>query len=279
METPAIIETAHLYEPLHAQLILLLESLTSEDWNKPTVCRGWAVRDIAAHILDGYLRRLSVLRDEQELPPPDPPIASYADLVSYLNRLNADWVAVCRRLSPPVLVDFLRTTGPQVASHVRTSDRQAPARFAVSWAGEEVSRNWFHDARDYTEHWHHQQQIREAVGAPGLTSGYWLGPGLETFMRVLPHAYRDVERAPGEAIEVRIEGEAGGVWTLERAATSWQLRKGSHAHPLTRLILDQDTAWRHFTKGISPENVRPLIKVDGDPAFAEPYYRSLAIMG
>jgi uncharacterized protein (TIGR03083 family) len=278
METPGIIETAHLYGPLHEQLILLLESLAPEDWSKPTVCRGWAVRDIAAHILDSYVRRLSVLRDEHDMPPPDPPIASYTDLVGFLNRLNADWVAVCRRLSPPVLVDFLRVTGTQVASHAMTMDMQAPARFSVAWAGEEVSRNWFGIARDYTEQWHHQQQIRDAVGAPGLASAYWLGPVLETFLRALPHAYRDVPGVPGDAIEIRIEGEAGGAWTLERAGPAWKLRKGVHKEPLTKLSLDQDTAWRHFTKGISPDEAKRRIRVEGDPALAEPYYRCLAIM-
>jgi hypothetical protein len=33
----------------------------------------------------------------------------------------------------------------------------------VAWAGEAESKNWFHVARDYSEKWHHQQQIREAV--------------------------------------------------------------------------------------------------------------------
>jgi hypothetical protein len=43
-------------------------------------------------------------------------------------------------------------------------DPFAEAIFSVGWAGEEKSLNWFHIAREYTEKWHHQQQIRLAVG-------------------------------------------------------------------------------------------------------------------
>jgi hypothetical protein len=41
--------------------------------------------------------------------------------------------------------------------------------FSVARAGEEASLNWFNIAREYSERSLHQQQIREAVGAPGLT--------------------------------------------------------------------------------------------------------------
>jgi hypothetical protein len=42
-------------------------------------------------------------------------------------------------------------------------DPFAMAPYGVSWAGEEKSANWFDTAREFTERWHHQQQIRLAV--------------------------------------------------------------------------------------------------------------------
>jgi len=44
--------TAHLFPPLHAELIALLRSLTPEDWERPTVAGSWRVRDVVAHLLD-----------------------------------------------------------------------------------------------------------------------------------------------------------------------------------------------------------------------------------
>ena len=57
-----MIETTHLFPVLDQKLIELLKSLSPEDWNKQTVAKLWTVRDIAAHLLDGNLRTLSLSR-------------------------------------------------------------------------------------------------------------------------------------------------------------------------------------------------------------------------
>lgn len=65
-----MIETASLYDPLHGTLVDLLRGLEPDDWSRPTVAGGWRVRDVAAHPLDGQLRRLSFHRDGHPMPPP-----------------------------------------------------------------------------------------------------------------------------------------------------------------------------------------------------------------
>src|SRR6478672_10866724 len=74
------------FAPLHAQLIALLRGLTVEDWGRPTVCALWSVRDIAAHLLDDDLRRLSFHRDGHAPTAGGP--ASTPDLVAFVNRMN-----------------------------------------------------------------------------------------------------------------------------------------------------------------------------------------------
>ncbi len=54
---------AGLFRELHGHLLDLLRSLSPEDWRRPTVCSAWSVKDIASHLLDGDLRRLSAGRD------------------------------------------------------------------------------------------------------------------------------------------------------------------------------------------------------------------------
>lgn len=160
---------AHLFPGLHAELIALLRGLAPDDWSRPTAAGSWTVKDVTAHLLDVQLRQLSCKRDGAMPPPPDPPIAGYADLVAFLNRLNAEWVTAARRLSPRVLTDLLELAGGQMAESQAGLDPFAPALFAVAWAGEEESLTWFDMAREHTELWHHQQQIRDAVGAPPLS--------------------------------------------------------------------------------------------------------------
>lgn len=269
-------DTAPLYLPLHGELMRLLRNLEPADWIKPTVCGNWAVRDLAAHLLDVDVRLLSQTRDGHYPPPPDPPIAGYPDLVAFLNRLNREWIEAARRMSPGVLVDLLALTGPAVAAAVTSLDPHTPARFPVAWAGEDASANWFDIGRDYTERWHHQQQIRDAAGAPALYERRWLYPALDIFMRVLPHTYRAVE--PRGVVEVAIEGEAGGVWSLAAVDGAWRLFEGAAGDPTARVRTDQDTAWRLFTRGIGREAARGRVRVGGDGSLGAVFLDALAVM-
>jgi hypothetical protein len=73
----------------------------------------------------------------------DPPanINTYHDLVSYLNRLNADWVKAMRRLSPVLLIDWLEKSGSEYTAFLQTLDPFEQSAFSVAWAGEEASLN------------------------------------------------------------------------------------------------------------------------------------------
>ena len=262
---------------LHTELMSLLRDLSPADWSRPTACALWSVKDIAAHLLDSSIRRLSFGRDG--LPSaPDTPISSYADLVQHLNRLNAEWVTACRRLSPQNLMDLLDFTAAQVHVFFESLDPYTPALFPVAWAGEDVSPNWFDIGREYTERWLHQQQIREAVGAPGLTSREWLHPTLDVFVRALPFTYREVVAVPGRSVRFEILGEAGGVWTLVRGNTAWDLFSGGGSDPDALVTLDGETAWKLFSKGLDRESARKRVRIAGDRLLGEPVLGSLAVM-
>ncbi|MBA3260649.1 MAG: maleylpyruvate isomerase N-terminal domain-containing protein [Gemmatimonadales bacterium] len=265
------------FAPLHVELIALLERLTPEDWDRPTAAALWSVKDIVAHLLDTSLRRLSFQRDGV-IPRPDRPIESHPDLVAYLDRLNGEWVAAARRLSPGVLLDLHRFTGPRVAELFRSLDPHGRALFPVGWAGENSSENWFDVGREYTERWLHQAQIRDAVGAPGLISREWLHPVLDLFLRALPHAYREVAAAEGTGVGIGIDGEAGGSWALLREGAGWRLYEGGVPAPAARLALSQDTAWRLFSKGLSPAVARERVVIEGNLALGSPLLGALAIM-
>jgi uncharacterized protein (TIGR03083 family) len=273
------IDTVPLFPPLRQALLELLRSLRDEDWVRPTAAPLWQVRDVAAHLLDGDLRRLAFHRDRMPPPPFDRPIDTYRDLVDYLNAFNAAWVTAARRLSPRLLTELLAWTGPQVEEHFRSLDPAGTAVFSVAWAGESQSQNWFDVAREYTERWHHQQQIRDAVGAPPLTDRTTFHPVLETFLRGLPHAYGGIDAADGARVSVAIDGAAGGTWTLLRAGASWQLYAGTGPGADASVAFDQDAAWRLFTKGLSREAARGRMRMTGDTRLAEGVLGLLAIMG
>ncbi|MCB0198072.1 MAG: maleylpyruvate isomerase family mycothiol-dependent enzyme [Anaerolineae bacterium] len=272
------IYTAELFPQLHASLMDVLRDCTPDDWNRPTACSPWTVKDVAAHLLDTQVRRLSFHRDGLPVLPPDRPIDSVRDLTNYLDDLNAQWVTAAQRVSPRLLVEILDSTGPQLAEFLATLDPNQPAFFPVAWAGDEISLNWFDIAREFTEQWLHQQHIREAVGQPLLTEPAMMQPVLDTFMRALPYTYRDTNAKDGTAIVFIVTGSAGGAWTLKRRAKTWALYTGSDPAPSSRVTLDQDTTWRLCTKGISPAEAQARMVVEGDRPLGLGMLKMVSIM-
>lgn len=268
---------AHRFGPIHDELLALLRSLSPADWSAPTVAAGWTVHDMVAHLLDTDIRRLSMGRDKLKPLPPPQPIENPRDLVDFIDLLNAQWVTAARRISPRLLVDFHALIGPQLAAWMESLDPFAATGTGVAWAGESRSLIWFDTAREYTEKWLHQQQIRDAVSAPALVSREWLHPVLDTFVRGLPHRYRSVLAAQGASVTLHIEGDAGDAWTLVRGET-WQLFHGVDPHAAATVHMEQDTAWRIFTKGIDLSTARARTRIQGDRALGEPMLSLVAIM-
>jgi len=272
------IDTRALFAPLHQELLLMLRTLAPEDWQRPTRAPLWQVGDVVAHLTDSAIRRLSFERDGHPPAVPDTPIATNADLTAFLDRLNAEWVAASRRISPRLSIEWLDIIGRQLSELFENADLEGAATFPVAWAGEARSAAWFDIAREYTERWHHHQQIAEAVGAPLLTGRRWLHPVLDVSMRVLPYAYRDVEAPPTTSVTFEITGEAGGQWTLVREPAGWRLFTGALDHTAARISVDQDTAWRMFFKQRSREQVVAAMAIGGRTDLAHPFAGVLAVM-
>src|SRR5579864_3360952 len=212
---------AHLLRKVDGKLIDLLQLLEPAEWNLQTIAPSWKVRDVAAHLLDTALRKLSLVRDSHYGEPVE--IRSPEDLISLVNRLNREGVTVYRRLSPRVLIGMMKMACEESARFHDSLDPFAPAAFPVSWAGEETSLNWFDTARELTERWHHQQQIRLATNRPGLMTPDLYHPVLDCFARGLPHLYREVDAPSGTVILLEISGECGGRWFLAKGSGRWDL--------------------------------------------------------
>jgi uncharacterized protein (TIGR03083 family) len=276
--------TAHLFRTLDGRLIELLRSLTPDEWERQTIAPRWKVKDVAAHLLDTQLRSLSFGRDGYMLSPP-PAIASDRDLVAFIDRLNAEGVTVYRRLSPAVLIACLELSSREAARYYASLDPFAPARFGVSWAGESVSANWFDVARELTERWHHQQQIRLAVSEPSggarlraIMTPELYHPVLDCFMRALPFHYRSMSAPAGTAITIQVTGECGGEWHLYRG-DAWLLASAPAGTVAATITMPEDLAWRLFTKGLARGEAHEHVRVTGDAALGDHVLTTLAIVG
>jgi uncharacterized protein (TIGR03083 family) len=258
------------------QLLDLLRSLEAGEWELQTVAPSWKVRDVAAHLLDTVLRKLSLVRDSCYVEAVD--IRSPQDLAAMVNRLNREGVTVYRRLSPVVLIDLMKMACDQSADFHESLDPFARAAFAVSWAGEEQSLNWFDTARELTERWHHQQQIRFATNRPGNMTPELYYPVLDCFVRGLPFLYRDTDAPIGTTVVVEVSGECGGGWFLSREAAGWALGKGEAGAAAARVTIPQDLAWRIFTRGIGRETALEQVEMEGDRRLGEKVLHLTAVV-
>lgn len=254
----------------------VLRALSPEDWSIKTIAGNWTVKDVTTHLLDGSLRVISLYRDDWEQQPGK--ITDYRTLVDYLNQLNAEWVLATRRLSPALLMEWLEASNEPYVRCLEQLDLLAPSRYSVAWAGEPVSTNAFHIAREYTERWHHQQQIREAVGMQGILSRQFYGVVLQTFLQGLPHAFRDAAARPGTRVVIRITGEAGGEWSLEMLDAGWILKETAVSDAEATFTIQADFAWKVFTKAISPEHARAQVKIEGQETLALHALKMVSVM-
>ena len=177
--------------------------------------------------------------------------------------MNREGVTIFRRLSPSVLISLMSLACRESAAFHESLDPFAPAVFAVSWAGQEHSLNWFDTARELTERWHHQQQIRHATARPGIMTPELYHPVLDCFLRGLPHAFRRVDAPPGTIVRVEVTGASGGVWHIEKMPSAWQLVSPAHRWD-ARIVVPQEIAWRVFTKGIPRPEAESQVHVEGN---------------
>ncbi|MGH3868236.1 MAG: maleylpyruvate isomerase family mycothiol-dependent enzyme [Pseudonocardiaceae bacterium] len=266
------IDARPVFEQDRAVLTDLLKDLRPDEWQRPTACAPWLVRDVVAHLLGADLSRLARTRDGHtgNSPRPEEP------LPTFIHRFNQDWVSAASRVSPAMLVELFDTTSPQILRMWRDlnlDDLGEP----VSWAGPDPAPVWLDCARDFTEYWVHQQQIRDATGRPSTGGPTVVHLVLDTFLRALPHTLAHREDVEGTVLTVEVGGPGGGTWTWQRSRHHWRWTSDGPA-ATTTLTTDPDTLWRLCVRGIEPHNARQRVAVRGNAELADAALQIVSII-
>jgi hypothetical protein len=202
---------------------------------------GWRVKDIALHLLEDDLGWLSRERDGDTSSVLDA-TSEYRSFVRALAEKNESWVAAAFGLSQRVVCDLLEWSGREVDEYFSTMDLGTPSR--VIWAGDDPVPAWFDLARDLTERWVHQKQIRDALQRPSQDLDAYLDVVLRTFVWAFPYQYTAVAE-PGTQVAIELGDDRR--WVLTRNADGWVLDEGTTALAAARVAMSGDTAWRVFT--------------------------------
>jgi len=266
--------TGPLFAEMRRQVVSLLEGLNEEEWGRPTAAGKWNVKDVALHILGGDVGNLSRRRDGFSL---TADLSSYEKLVAFINEINASWVAAGQRMSPRVLIDLTEHVGRQADKYFAGLDSYEMGG-AVSWAGDGPMPVWFDVAREYTERWHHQQQIRDAAGRPGLYERRLFEPVLDTFVRGLPHTFRAVEAVGGIVVQLNVKGALQKTWSLVRDDGNWKLFDGAGQRTDASVAIKAEDAWKIFTRGIRGEEAVRRAELSGDRRLGEKILHMVSVI-
>ncbi len=261
-------DTRSLFADERADLLTVLERLAADEWAALSPAPGWTVKDVALHLLDGDLSRLSRGRDSDctgVLPKGD----NSPDFTEMLAAKNQRWIEAARHLSGRVIQDLLGHSTAALEEWTAGADLLRPS--TVSWASDQPVPTWLDFARELTETWVHQQQIRAAIGLRTNTSR--LPTVLRTFVWALPHQYH----APAEpGTRVAIDLDAGGTWQLTaEGAGRWALQEHADPDANASVALTSDAAWRSFTGAALPANG---VRRSGPDALTEPVLRVRGII-
>ena len=269
-----ILVAADLIPEVRQALLRVLRDLGDEDWQKPTVCEGWSVKDVALHILGDDVGLLSNLRDQDGQ---YHEFENWAALVAFIDVQNNSWVQATRRISRGLLLELLAFTGERVSKLLISLD---PNQLGgpIGWAGDQPDPMWLHVAREFTEYWTHHQHICEAVGQTSLKSERYLQPLIATFIHALPPTFAEVHASQDTMIQVQITETGGGVWHLVREGEHWNLYQHTDLPPTSVISLDSDCAWRLFTKNQPLEQLKDRITFDGDHGLGKNFLNTVAMI-
>ena len=195
---------AALADAEYAALLTLLRDLASEDWEHPTDCTGWSVRDVVAHTigaLDEAAHPLTLVRHVLNA-------RRRHGHLALLDGINAEQVNERRDWPVGRLIDELarlipagirgRRRMPNVVRRITPSTAPLPAGAPLSYLFDVIY------TRDV---WMHRLDIARAVGCQFETTF----AGREVVQQVV----RDLARHwDGPPLILHLTGPHGGAWAL-----------------------------------------------------------------
>jgi hypothetical protein len=265
---------AGLFAPERRELLTLLRGLSHEAWGRRTACEGWSVKDVTAHILRDDLGNLSGGRDGHAAGHIDAP--SWRDLVSLVDRANEEWVGAARPLSPRILTDLLEWSGREVAAYFATVDpldagenvagrERVRCRAGCTWPASTRSAGCI-SSRSVTR-WRRRRSVIDACStrssAPSCTR--FLTPTGRSPRRTAPTSSSP---SPGPRA-------AAGRWCMSTGPGGCTRTEPA---PAASVSLDEDSAWRLFTRGIDAATLEGRITCRGDQALGRHLLGAVAII-
>ncbi len=250
----------------------LAQGLADAEWDLPSECPGWTVRDVLSHLI-GIER---VLLGEA-LPPPLPELPAHVE--NEVGARNEAWVAPRRsRPGPDVLHEFQEVTARRIAE-LRSWPESRFDEIGPSPVGEVPYRE-FMQVR-VMDSWVHEQDIRVATARPGHDSGPAAELSIDRLCAAMPFVVGKQAGAP-EGASVRFELRGPLARRIEVVVRDGRAKAVAalDAQPTTSLDIDVEVFWRLACGRVDGKAARlaGLVDIGGDEALASRVLDAMAFM-
>lgn len=207
------------------QFLALVNSLSADDWEKPTVCPLWNVRQILAHVTGAAASHASwsEFKRQGNRKVQRPYRASGLSFLDSMNQIQVD-----DRVSatPGALIDELRTVGPRaIATRERLPAWLRTIRVPLPALGGIVPIGYLTDLIYTRDMWMHRLDICRATEREMIQTSHH--DGRITALVVRDLVRKLTPRLGGRAVEYELTGISGGCWSL-----------GENVRPIARITMD-----------------------------------------
>jgi uncharacterized protein (TIGR03083 family) len=250
----------------------MVSPLAEGEWNRPTECPYWSVRDVVSHIIGFECELLGDPRPIHSLP------SDLRHITSESARYTEVPVDIRRHHTAPEMTSELEYTIIRRSRQLRNESRQPDADVRAIGGGEttleaQLSLRVF-------DVWAHEQDLRRALDKPGnlaspaavLARDHVLG-GLP---KVVAH---DAGAKPGSAVVFDVHGPLEFMRTVRvNADGRGSIDSAVSLGPAVTFVVDWETFLRLLAGRVKPTAVRDeLLKVEGDQGLADAILSHIAI--
>lgn len=212
-------------------VIDLCETLSEEEWKRPTGCPGWSVQDNVAHLVDYEARALG-------RPAPEGDAVSLPHTKNALGESNEIGVEHRRSRSGAEVLGELREATAARSAQLHALTAEDMQREVITPAGPGTVADMVR--LRVMDTWSHEQDIRRAVGRPGHDRGPAVEDAVSYFAGFLPLLVGKRAAPPDGTVVVFEIGDVHRC-AVEMSNGRAGLRDVEGADPTVRLIMPPAT--------------------------------------